>query len=56
MSHLISWLLQLWVAAWRADERLHGPSRRRWPWVGFWVGVVLLVVVWWLEASGVLPW
>jgi len=52
MSYLIDWLLDLWAAIWRADERVNGPSGRRWPWVVFWIGVAVLAVVWGLEGRG----
>ena len=54
MSLLLEFFLDLWAAAWTADERLHGPSRRRWPWVVLAVGGCLVVVVWILELAGVL--
>jgi hypothetical protein len=55
VGYLIEWMLDLWATAWRADERLHGPSRKRWPWVVFWLGAALLLLVWGLENAGVLP-
>jgi hypothetical protein len=55
MSMILEWLIELWVTAWRADERLHREPKR-WPWVVAGVAVVLLIVFWILEASGVIPW
>jgi hypothetical protein len=49
MTHVLEFFLEffldLWATAWRADERLHGPSRARWPWVVGGVAVVFLIGV-----------
>ena len=54
ISLLLEFLLNLWAAVWAADERVNGPSRRRWPVMMDLVGGVALFIVWVLELARVL--